>query len=280
MIKTCACRGDAASHDDARTDLADPGRPGPADAPPVRPRLLQRRVGLGPPFPVVLRPARLRGPCPEPPRARGERGRGRLPFHSLRDYVADVEQVTGLLPRAPVLIGHSLGGMVVQKILRSRPVPAAVLMAPVPPHGLLASAVGMALTKPELYAGLAWAGTTGPGGVPSDALRKALFSDATPDDEVVACFRRFQPESVRVVVDLMGCDLPPSRPLTTPPVLLLGAENDGFVSPAALGATGRAFGTTPEIFPGLAHAMMLDHGWEAVARRILEWLAETLDVGE
>ena len=38
-------------------------------------------------------------------------------FARLADYVADVEQVVADLPAPPVLIGHSLGGMVVQKCL-------------------------------------------------------------------------------------------------------------------------------------------------------------------
>jgi hypothetical protein len=35
----------------------------------------------------------------------------------------------------------------------------------------------------------------------------------------------------------------------------------------------------PQVLPGMAHAMMLDHGWEAVARRILDWLETTLGDG-
>ena len=80
-----------------------------------------------------------------------------------------------------------------------------------------------------------------------------------------------------VILDLMGLDLPPSRPMLEVPVLVLGASDDGFVFPGALEATARTYRTRPEVIPDLAHAMMLDSGWERVARRILGWLAETLE---
>ncbi len=49
-------------------------------------------------------------------------GHERLSSWRLRDYVADVEQVIVGLSRPPVLIGHSMGGLIVQKILHRRPV--------------------------------------------------------------------------------------------------------------------------------------------------------------
>jgi alpha-beta hydrolase superfamily lysophospholipase len=57
-------------------------------------------------------------------------------------------------------------------------------------------------------------------------------------------------------------------------VLVMGAENDAFVYRGGLEATAQTYGTKAEIFPGMAHAMMLEHGWEKVADRILEWLDE------
>ena len=57
-------------------------------------------------------------------------GRERLPWTSIADYVSDAEQVAAGLPRDPVLVGHSLGGRVVQKYLEAHEAPAAVLLAP------------------------------------------------------------------------------------------------------------------------------------------------------
>jgi non-heme chloroperoxidase len=203
----------------------------------------------------------------------------------LQDYVADLEQVAAALPRPPVLIGHSMGGMVVQKVLHRRPVPAAVLLAPVPPHGLLGSLLSIALCNPELQCELAWAQTLGPQSVHGRAIRRALFADDRRngddgDGAVRGYLERFQPESMLIFFDLLGLslDLPPSLPRLNLPVLVLGAEHDGFLPTfsGALEATARTYRTRAEVVPGIAHAMMLDHGWETVARRILDWLDTTL----
>jgi pimeloyl-ACP methyl ester carboxylesterase len=51
----------------------------------------------------------------------------------------------------PVLIGHSMGGMVIQKYLELHQIPAAVLMASAPPKGLLASTLRIAGKHPLIF---------------------------------------------------------------------------------------------------------------------------------
>ncbi len=200
-----------------------------------------------------------------------------LAIARLRDYVADLAQVAASLPAPPVLIGHSMGGMVVQKYLHEQqPVPAAVLMASVPPHGLLGSMFGMAFSNPALFSEMSAMQSAGPAGVNGIIVRRALFSDDAPDERVEEFIRRFQAESQVVLLDLMGLDLPPSTPCLDVPVLVLGAENDAFVFRGALEATATTYRTKAEVFPGMAHAMMLDHGWERVAERILTWVDATV----
>lgn len=56
------------------------------------------------------------------------------------------------------------------------------------------------------------------------------------------------------------------------PILVLGAEHDGFVSAGDVRATARAYRTEPEFF-SMGHNMMLEPGWADVAQRIHLWLA-------
>src|ERR1700721_1001285 len=53
----------------------------------------------------------------------------------LSDFVEDLKQTVDSLPATPILIGHSMGGFVVQKYLERSRVPLAVLLASVPPTG-------------------------------------------------------------------------------------------------------------------------------------------------
>jgi pimeloyl-ACP methyl ester carboxylesterase len=210
----------------------------------------------------------------------GSDGWEMLAFARLKDYVADVLAVTAALPAPPILIGHSMGGMVVQKALYEAAFPAAVLMASVPPHGLAGSMLGMAFSNPPLFSEMSTAQLMGPAMVNGYLARKALFSDDLDDERVDDYLRRFQPESQLVVFDLMGLDLPPSRSKLDIPVLVLGARNDSFVFESAVKATAEAYRTRPELFDGMAHAMMLDHDWLKVAGRVHDWLEATIAAGD
>jgi pimeloyl-ACP methyl ester carboxylesterase len=63
-------------------------------------------------------------------------GRDRLRWARVNDYMRDVESIVGRLPSHPVLIGHSMGGAVVQKYLERHAAPGGVLLASVPPAGI------------------------------------------------------------------------------------------------------------------------------------------------
>jgi pimeloyl-ACP methyl ester carboxylesterase len=208
----------------------------------------------------------------------GSSGWEHLPYARLRDYVADLEQVAGALPASPVLVGHSMGGMVVQKYMHEHPTPAAVLVASVPPHGLIGTFCGIAFTNPRLFYELGMIQTFGPWMADAACVRRALFSEECPETVINAVLPRLQAESSMVILDLVGLDLPPSTPSPSlaAPVLVLGAERDAFIFRGGLEATARTYRTKAEIFPNMAHAMMLEPGWRAVAERICDWLEQTL----
>lgn len=201
-------------------------------------------------------------------------GGDRLLTARLRDYVADVEAVMAALPRPPVLIGHSMGGVVVQHLMHRHEerLPAAVLLASGPPHGMIGSLWAMAMTNPGLLWQIMLVQSWGPALADMSWIRQALFSEHTPDDIADHVIPRLAGESMAVMLDLLGLDLPPSRRQLDLPTLVLGAENDPFVARGAVEETARTYGTTAEVFPAMAHAMMIDYDWHKVAARILTWL--------
>jgi pimeloyl-ACP methyl ester carboxylesterase len=198
---------------------------------------------------------------------------------SIADYVQDVGSVVDDLPPAPVMIGHSLGGFVVQKYLESHAAPAAVLVASAPPQGaagaLLRNA-GVLLRKttqhPWLTAKAVMTGRSSPGFNELERVRSMFFSAHTPESSVVRYAERLQKEQGgRVVLDMVFLNLPKPRSVSTP-VLVLGAQCDRSVTPREAHATARAYRTRAEIFPNMGHDMMLEPGWSAVAQRIHTWL--------
>ena len=200
-------------------------------------------------------------------------GRGRLRWTRLADYVTDLTAVTAGLPAPPVLVGHSMGGLVVQKYLEQGRAAAGVLLASAPPRGIIGAVLRTARHDPI---GLLRANLTlslYPLVSTPEKARDRLFSDDTPDETVLACQPRLQDESFRAFLDMIVFDLPrPER--VRVPVLVLGAAEDGIFSPADVAATARAYHTQATIFPDMGHNMMLEPGWEQVVETMLAWLEE------
>ena len=206
------------------------------------------------------------------------RGHGASPGHerlwwwSLADYVDDLAHSIRTLERPPVLIGHSLGGMVVQKYLESRRVPAVVLMASAPPQGLLPSYWGMAASNPLLLQRIALFQGLEPRFATLQLMRQALFSEDTPDAWLQRYFHLVQRESQRVCLDLLG--LVPLRLERDHgiPMLVMAAGRDAFFSTGLMQDMARHYRADIRIFPELAHAMMLEMNWQQAADYLLHWL--------
>jgi pimeloyl-ACP methyl ester carboxylesterase len=198
---------------------------------------------------------------------------------SIADYVEDICSVADQLPQTPVMIGHSLGGFVVQKYLESHAAPAAVLVASAPPQGAAAAVLrtaGVLLRKttrhPWLTAKAAMTGRSLPGYNKLERVRAMFFSAHTPESWVIRYAERLQKEqSGRAALDMVFLNLPKPHRVSTP-LLILGAQCDRSVIPQEVHATARAYRTRAEIFSEMGHDMMLEPGWVAVAQRIHTWL--------
>jgi alpha-beta hydrolase superfamily lysophospholipase len=201
----------------------------------------------------------------------GSEGRERLRWTSLAEFVSDVAQVAGRMGKPPIPVGHSMGGMVVQKYLESHEAPAAVLLASVPPQGVLQPTLRLALQHPLAFLNANLTMSMTPILSTPQLAREALFSADMPEDKVREYHSKLTDESYRAYFDMTGLYLPrPER--VKIPILVLGAADDHLIAPGEVDATARAYRTRAEIFPGMAHDMMLEGGWQQVADRILEWL--------
>jgi pimeloyl-ACP methyl ester carboxylesterase len=189
---------------------------------------------------------------------------------SVADYIDDVRSVADDLGGGPVLIGHSLGGYVIQRYLEDRSAPAAVLVGSLPPSGVLGAALRVWRRRPQMTV-KSWNDPTLVKFLSSAALaREYLFCADTPEAIVQSCWDRAGPESIRAAMKEPMFRRVETRRVATP-ILVLGATHDGFVSVRAVRATARAYRTKPEFFT-MGHNMMLEPGWHQVAGRIDAWL--------
>lgn len=201
----------------------------------------------------------------------GSDGRDRLDQFGLADYAEDVIRAAAQLPQPPVLVGHSMGALVVQKCLeRLRGIPAMVLACPVPSYGLLPSSFSLALTRPSLFAGLN--SVASGGSASAQVLAEALFAEPPPDGKFSRTVRRMQRESRRALLDMSGWGLPLPWLSRRPPTLVLGAERDVLFAASEAQSSARMLGAEFQLLRGLGHAIMLDAGWESAAQSMADWL--------
>jgi pimeloyl-ACP methyl ester carboxylesterase len=187
----------------------------------------------------------------------------------LADYVDDVRSVAETFDGPPVIVGHSLGGFVAQHYLGRHDAPAGVLMASVPPHGVLPCAFRMWLRHPMIAMR---ANTFGENKeVFTRIPRESLFCKHTPEAIVEATAVRCQNESIRASFIDAGLRRP-NPALVSAPMLVLGGEDDGSITAAEVRATAHAYGAVAEFFPQMGHNMMVEPGWRDVAERICQWL--------
>lgn len=203
-------------------------------------------------------------------RGHGE-GERTTDLESVDDYVADLLLAIEEIGEAPVLVGHSMGAIVVQRAARRAAALGLSLLAPVPPQGLLGSSFLLAASSPELFNEInILQNVDGVAGSP-DLLRKAVFSERLPATDVLRHLRRMRHESQRALFDLSWPQYFWIESAAVP-VQVIGAADDLFFPPALVAETARLHGVEAEIVPGIAHALMLDSGWRDVAQRLERWL--------
>jgi len=206
-------------------------------------------------------------------RGHGESDGGDLLWHTgLDDYASDVERVCASLPSPPVLVGHSMGAAIVERLVATRPVRAAALLAPLPPEGLLPVAARLAAEHPDYLFQMSRLDPLRLSQQVLAALEPFYFSDRIDRATLREAAKHLNSESPRALMDLslrLHWRLPDHE---SPPMFVLGAHGDRICRPDDVVATARHHGVAATLLPGLAHMLMLEPGWESVAAALHTWM--------
>lgn len=205
---------------------------------------------------------------------RGHGGSGGVvDWASLADYVADVVEVIDGLDQPPVLIGHSMGGLIAQHVVADgHPVAGLVMLASTPPSGLGSSSLHMMVHCPDVLFQLGLLQSLGPEVVSADTMRRALFSADSDAASSAWMMAHLQKESTRIGTEL----LLPARPW--PPAggvaaLVVGGAADKFLPESAFEEAAAHWRAELHILPGAPHALMADSRyWRQTAEIMRDWL--------
>jgi len=200
----------------------------------------------------------------------GSAGHEHMDWHSIADYVDDVGKVVDWLGQDAFLVGHSMGGFVVQKYLERRAAPGVALVCSVPPQGLIAAQFHLMLQRPEVFLEINrimegnYADT--------QVVRDALFAGEVTEELLQTWLSRMQAESHRAIWDMSMFNLPNLMLMRHPPMLVLGAEQDLLVPAFLVQTTAQTYGVAHHIFRNMGHAVTHEKEWPLVAATLQHWL--------
>lgn len=189
---------------------------------------------------------------------------GRVRF---REYVDDACAAAGRLGR-PVVIGHSMGGLVAQALAERDAVAAAVLVSPAPPRGI--PVISWQLLRYQLKdLPTVLLGRTLH---PSWPAMRDLALNRIPTDRRRADFERLGPESGTVARQLSLTGVPIDRRRVRCPLLVVSGDDDGYVPLSRARKVAARYGAPLRVLPGRGHVMMREPGWDEAASEIASWL--------
>ena len=204
---------------------------------------------------------------------------------SMADYADDIAALVATAPAPPILVGHSLGGLVAQMVAARAKVAAVVLLAPSPPWGVAGATLDEAVSALSLYAlGPFWTQVVDP----DFRLAQAFGLDRLTEDERRRVFDRMVPESGRALFETLNWWLDPLMTTAvapadvTAPVLALAGEHDRIHPAATVSQVAERYRASMRVMDGMSHWLIGEHGFERVAEAVLAWLGalELLPEGE
>ena len=208
----------------------------------------------------------------------------RVAGHGIDDVVDHYARIIGGLDAKPIVIGHSFGGLVVQRLLGQDLAAAAVAIdaAPIkgvvylPPSALRVASIALrnpankkravALTAKQFHYG---------------------FGNAISAAESSELYERWTiPSPGKPLFEAASANLSPRSPAkvntgnaTRGPLLLTAGGKDHTVPAAITRSTLKQYRKSPAVtdykeFPDRGHSLALDSGWNDVAGAVLAWLRE------
>ncbi len=193
---------------------------------------------------------------------------GRHDEWRLSDYVADARWAVKQIGEKPMLIGHSLGGSIVQKLAVTGSYSGMILLAPSPIGGSNRAALRMTATNPGAMIRAALGRDMA---LALPAFLSFFLSPGMAEADKSKIAERLNGlTSFAAARDAFYTDTPKPAP-TDMPVLVLSGEKDWSIPQYKNRKLACAYGGTHNVVP-TAHDIMCDVEWEKAAKAIHCWL--------
>lgn len=201
----------------------------------------------------------------------------RLGTASLLDYAGDLESEIKKLSQPPIIMGHSMGGLLAQILGARGLADALVLLAPAPPHGISMLKLSVLKCIPGSF--LRWGCWRRPLKLPFAKAAYAIYN-RMPAEEQRELYSRMVYESGRAVAEI-ALSLFDERGAARVdqarvkcPVLVIAGREDRITPAGVVAKIAGKYGdmATCQEFANHAHWVLGEPGWEEIAEYVHGWL--------
>ena len=192
----------------------------------------------------------------------------------LQTIVDKMEQVVTSLDEKPILIGHSVGGLITQILVNKGLALMGVPIDSVAPNAMLAFDWGF--MKNSALIANPFKGNE-PFYMDLESFQGSFCNTMTPEETEIAYNETVTHDSRNVLRDCMGDQGKIDVDIPHAPLLFIGGEKDEIIPASLSQKNSKAYTDAVSIsefkeFPGRSHFICGQTGWEEVAGYIYNWL--------
>jgi pimeloyl-ACP methyl ester carboxylesterase len=193
---------------------------------------------------------------------------------SMNDFIDDARQAVRWLTERlsrPIVVGHSMGGLIAQKLGEEGLARALVLLSSAPPRGISVMSGRLLRRQLRYLPALLRSKRV----VPRWSDMRELVLNRVPEDEQQAAFARFVSDSGRAgrEMSLGAVKVDAERVRANGcPVLVVTSDDDRFIPPRIAQRIAQRYRAPVYMARGHGHLMLQEPGWSEPASFIASWL--------
>jgi pimeloyl-ACP methyl ester carboxylesterase len=189
---------------------------------------------------------------------------------SIHDYADDVDRVARLLGD-PVIVGHSMGGLLAQLAAVRGVAKGLVLLSPAPPRGIPVLSVKLAIHQAKYMPAIFTSRVV----VPGRSDIRALVLNRVPESERDVLLDLLVPDSGRAALQMSVLGVPVDRDRVDVPVLVVAGDHDRFIPVSRAVRVARRYDAPLRVAPGRGHMLIIEPGYEEICGWIADWVRDS-----
>ncbi len=200
-------------------------------------------------------------------------GRENIARASMNDYLADLREALTRIQGPVILVGHSMGGMLIQKHIETQSVAGAVLIATSTDSDIRAAGLRLLFKYPWSALKYLLSGNANHLFHRRDVCRDLFFAGLNNEnveralDHLVA-----QSESPRAIREMSFMKF--AKPVSGTPILFVGGGRDESIPQSSLEIRAKAYGGICKFYEDRPHELAIVDGWQDVASDIHDWIQQ------